>query len=115
MFSVAWAQDAATPATNMGATLMSVLPFLLVFAVFYFVLMRPQMLAAKAHAKMLSELKKGDLVMTDGGMVGEIGALQGSLVQLKLAEGIAVLVLREAVKATVSGDIAKDFQGGKKR
>lgn len=118
MFSVVWAQDAAgvAPTNDMGAVIMSALPFVLVFAVFYFVLLRPQMQAAKDHTKLLADLKKGDVVMTDGGLIGEIAGLKEAMVQVKLAEGVVVTVAREAVKTILTGDAAKGWDAsGKKR
>lgn len=109
MISTVWAQDAVAPAANAGGALMSALPFVLVFAVFYFFVMRPQMLAAKKHAALLDALKKGDVVVTDGGLIGEISSLKEGMVQVRIAEGVVVTVAREAVRATLVGEVAKDW------
>jgi preprotein translocase subunit YajC len=111
MISLAWAQDAAgaaAPANDMGALLMSALPFILVFAVFYFVLLRPQMQQGKAHAALLKDLKKGDVVVTDGGMTGEVSAIKDAFVQVKVGPGTVVTLAKEAVKSVLSGEVAKD-------
>lgn len=124
MISAVWAQETAAavaPANDFGAIIMSAFPFILVFAVFYFVLLRPQMQASKKHAALLAELKKGDVVVTDGGLIGEISALKESLVHLRLADGVVVTVAREAVRTTLTGDVAKGWEakssdtGSKKR
>lgn len=113
MISVASAQDAVTaavPGGDLNAMLMSALPFVLVFLVFYLVLVRPQMQAAKKHASLVSDLKKGDVVVIDGGLIGEIQSVAGSFVYLRIAEAVVVSVAREAVRTTLSGDAAKDWE-----
>ena len=110
MISVAWAQDAAVQGSSAASAVMSVVPFLLVFAVFYFFVMRPQMTAAKKHAELLAALKKGDVVVTDGGLIGEISSVKDKFVHVKIAEGMVVTVAREAVRATLAGDAAKGWE-----
>ncbi len=112
MISVVWAQDAvnAAPANDFGAIVMSAFPFILVFAVFYFVLLRPQMQAAKKHAALIEGLKKGDVVVTDGGLIGEIQALKEAVVHIRVAEGTVVSIAREAVRTTLTGDVAKGWE-----
>lgn len=112
MISVAYAQDAvAATAGGLPAILSSALPFILVFAVFYFVLLRPQMQSAKKHAQMVAGLKKGDVIVTDGGLVGEIHAIKDALVQMLVADGVVLTVAREAIRSTLSGDAAKAWEG----
>ena len=110
MISVAYAQDAAAAAGGLPAILTSALPFLLVFAVFYFVLLRPQMQNAKKHAQLVAGLKKGDVVVTDGGLIGEVQSLKDAMVLVRVAEGVSVTVAREAVRATLSGEAAKGWE-----
>lgn len=110
MISTAWAQGTVTQGGDMGAALMSAVPFILVFAIFYFFVMRPQMTQAKKHAELLDSLKKGDVVVTDGGMIGEISAIKDKLVHVRLAEGVVVTFAREAVRTTLVGDAAKGWE-----
>ena len=67
--SSAWAQ--AAPAGQQGG-LMSFLPLILIFAVFYFLLIRPQSKRAKEHRQMVSELAAGSEVITSGGLLGKV-------------------------------------------
>lgn len=121
MISTAWAQTAAAPAGDMSSVLMSALPFLLVFGVFYFFVMRPQMTAAKKHADLVGGLKKGDVVLTDGGLVGEIVTVKDNLAHVRVTEGVVMTIAKEAVRATLVGDAAKGWEAkgaestGKKR
>ncbi|PZP39155.1 MAG: preprotein translocase subunit YajC [Pseudomonas fluorescens] len=110
MISVAYAQDAAATAGGLPAIVMSALPFLLVFAVFYFVLLRPQITAAKKHAALLAALKKGDVVLTDGGLIGEVSSLKDAFAHVRLADGVTVTVAREAVRSILEGDAAKGWE-----
>lgn len=114
MISVAYAQDAAVAAGGLPAILSSALPFILVFAVFYFVLLRPQMQNAKKHAAMVAGLKKGDVIVTDGGLIGEIHGLKDALVHIRVSEGVVLTVAREAVRSTLSGDAAKAWESAAK-
>lgn len=70
----------------------------LFFAVFYFLLFRPQQKRAKEHTRMLSELKKGDVVVTRGGVIGKISGIQDSLITLEIQEKVRVRVLRSYVE-----------------
>ena len=110
MISTVWAQDAAVGSANVSNALMSALPFVLVFAVFYFFVMRPQILASKKHAALLEGLKKGDVVVTDGGLIGEVASLKEGMVQVRVADSVILTVAREAVRATLTGDAAKDWE-----
>lgn len=79
--------------------LVSLLPFVFIFAVFYFLLIRPQQKRMKAHQQMVQAVKKGDEVVTAGGLYGKITGLEGEDVALvQVASGVEVKV----VKATLS-------------
>lgn len=115
MISVAYAQNAAAAtAGGLPAILSSALPFILVFAVFYFVLLRPQMQNAKKHAEMVAGLKKGDVIVTDGGLIGEIHGIKDALVQMRVADGVVLTIAREAIRSTLSGEAAKAWEGAAK-
>lgn len=90
--SNAYAQDAATQ-----GGLMSFLPLIIIFAVFYFMLIRPQMKRAKEHKQLVSQLAKGDEVITNGGMLGKITDVSDAFVTLELAENVKIKVQRQAV------------------
>lgn len=89
---------AAAPGSSGMATLMSFLPLVLIFAVFYFLLIRPQQQQMKKHRAKISAVKKGDQVVTGGGLIGKIVRVDDVYVDVELAQGLKV----KAVKATLS-------------
>lgn len=94
--SVAQAQ-AAAPAPEQPGVLMSLVPFLVLFGVMYFLILRPQMKRQKDHQKFVSELKRGDEVITASGFLGKIEGLTDHFVTLEIADGVRVKVLRSQV------------------
>ena len=67
------------------------------FALMYFLLIRPQQKRAKDHKKVLSELKQGDEVVTNGGIVGKITSVDETFVDLEIASGVTVKVQKQGV------------------
>lgn len=70
--------------------LTSLFPLILIFIIFYFLLIRPQQKRAKEHKQMLDNLKKGDKVITSGGIYGVVEAVGTNTVTLKIAENVKV-------------------------
>lgn len=95
--SDAWAEAAPAAASSPG--LLEFVPLLLIFVVFYFLLIRPQMKRAKEHRKMTETLAKNDEVVTSGGLLGKITRVEESFVMLEIAQGVEVKVQRNAVSA----------------
>ena len=83
---------------------MNWVPFALIGALFYFVLIRPQSKEQKRRAAMLEGLKKGDEVMTSSGMFGTIAALDEARVTLEVAKGVRIEFSRAAVQGLASED-----------
>jgi len=76
----------------------SVLPLVALFAIFYFLVIRPQQNQAKKHKEMLSALKKGDKVITSGGLIGEVVKTEEDSIKLKLNdEGVMVKISRDFI------------------
>jgi preprotein translocase subunit YajC len=92
----AFAQDAATAATP-PSPLTGILPLLLVFVVFYFFLIRPQQRRMRDHQALLGALKKGDEVVTGGGIIGKITKLDTTTLGVEIAPGMEVSILRGTV------------------
>jgi len=86
----------AQDATPQGG-LMSFLPLIIIFVIFYFLLIRPQMKRAKEHRKLVAELATGDEVVTNGGLLGRITRVGESFVTVELAENVQIKVQRHAV------------------
>jgi preprotein translocase subunit YajC len=98
-----------------GLDFVQFLPIVLIFVVFYFLLIRPQQKKMKTHKDMLGSLRRGDRVVTGGGIVGTITKIVGdNEVAVEIAEGVRVRVVRstitevlaktEPVKATAKDD-----------
>lgn len=100
----AHAQAAAAPAGEQPSMLMSLVPLLFVFGVMYFLMLRPQAKRQKEHQKFLSELKRGDEVITSGGILGKVDGLTDMFVTLEIASGVKIRVVRSQV--ATSGKIA---------
>jgi preprotein translocase subunit YajC len=81
--------------------LMSFVPLIIIFVVFYLLLIRPQMKRAKEHRKLVSELANGDEVVTNGGILGRITHVGESFVTLELADNVRIKVQRQAVSSVV--------------
>ena len=97
--SSAFAQTAPAAAAggDMQSTLMSMLPLLLMFAVLYFVMIRPQMKKQKEHRAMIDALAKGDEVVTAGGLLGKVSKIGDAYIGVELATGVEVQLQRSAV------------------
>lgn len=97
--SSAFAQTAPAAAAggDVQSTLMSMLPLLLMFAVLYFVMIRPQMKKQKEHRAMIDALTKGDEVVTAGGLLGKVSKIGDSHIGLEVASGVEVQLQRSAV------------------
>ena len=94
--STADAQDAAPQ-----GGLMSFLPLIVIFAVFYFMLIRPQMKRSKEHRQLVSQLAKGDEVVTNGGLLGRITDVSETFITLEVAENVKIKLQRQAVASVM--------------
>jgi preprotein translocase subunit YajC len=80
----------------------------LFFAVFYFLLIRPQQKRAKEHADLINSLEKGDDVLTTGGVYGTITTIDGQIAELEIADGVVVRIPRSAVAELIEWDTGGD-------
>jgi preprotein translocase subunit YajC len=95
---VAWAQAAGGAAGGTEQTMLStVVPLAAIFAVFYFLLIRPQTKKAQEHTKMLGDLKRNDEVVTTGGIVGRITELGDRVVTVEIAPNVRVRIERSQI------------------
>jgi preprotein translocase subunit YajC len=89
----AYAQDAQP------GGLMSFLPLIVIFIIFYFLLIRPQMKRAKEHRKLVADLAVGDEIVTNGGLLGRISKVGESFVTVELSDSVEIKVQRHAVSS----------------
>jgi preprotein translocase subunit YajC len=100
--SVLVSQAAAAPAAGAGgdpfmSALVQILPFFLILILFWFMIIRPQQKRMKTHREMISNLRRGDTVVTSGGLIGKIRNVQDDEVKLELATGVEVRVVRGTI------------------
>ncbi|MDW7771464.1 MAG: preprotein translocase subunit YajC [Desulfobulbaceae bacterium] len=95
MTGIAYAANGTAPSA--GGGLMSFIPLILIFVVFYFLLIRPQQKKAKEHQIFLGNLKKGDEVVTSGGIHGRITGLTDTIVTVEVADGVRIKVNRPSI------------------
>jgi preprotein translocase subunit YajC len=93
----AHAQDAVTQPGG----LMSFLPLIIIFVIFYFLLIRPQMKRAKEHKNLVANLSTGDEVVTNGGLLGKITKVGESFVTVELADNVRVRIQKHAVASVM--------------
>jgi len=96
MISLAYANTAVAP-----GGLVSFVPFIIIFILFYFMLIRPQMKQAKDHKKLISELKKGDEVMLSSGMMGTIEKVSDLYIILNVANETKVKFQKNSVQTVL--------------
>ena len=90
------------PAAQQGGGLSSIIMMVAIFAIFYFIMIRPQQQKMKEHKKMLDAVKKGDEIVTAGGIYGTIEGVNADTLTVKIAEGVKVKITRGSV-----GDVVK--------
>ena len=99
--SPAYAQSAG----DAGGGFATILPLILIFAVFYFLLIRPQQKKAKVHREMLGAISRGDKIITGGGIMGKVTkVVNDQELAVEIAEGIKVRVQRSMVAGVISKD-----------
>lgn len=106
--SSAWAQQAGGVIPGLPESVVQFVPLLLIFAVFYFLLIRPQQKKAKQHREMLAEVTRGDRVVTNGGLVGTVSKVMNeNELQVEIAEGVRVLVVRSMIASVLDKSASK--------
>ncbi|MDY4803995.1 preprotein translocase subunit YajC [Campylobacter sp.] len=80
-----------------GDLLSSLLPLVVLFAIFWFLVIRPQQMQAKKHKEMLNALTKGDKIITNGGLVAEVVNAEGDFIKVKLNDDVIVRLDRAFV------------------
>lgn len=95
-FFISDAMAQSGPATQ-GSPLASLLPLVLIFVVFYFLLIRPQTKRAKEHRKMVEAMSVGDEVVTNGGIAGKVSKVGELYVHVEAAEGVTLKVQKHAI------------------
>ncbi|MBL41394.1 MAG: preprotein translocase subunit YajC [Rhodospirillaceae bacterium] len=94
--------NAQTASGGGGFDPLQLLPLVLIFVVFYFLLIRPQQKKAKAHREMVAQVKRGDKVLTGGGIYGKVvKVVDEHSVQIEISDGVKVHVARPTITTVV--------------
>lgn len=109
--ALAQATAAAAPAP---APFMGMLPLVLIFGVFYFLLIRPQQKKLKLHQGMLNDLKKGDKIVTAGGIIAVVEGMDGAEVSARIADGVVVKIQKNTIATVLNKIPANDVLPPKK-
>ena len=106
LISEAWAQSAAPQ----GFDLMGFLPLIFLMAVFYFILIRPQMKRTKEHKAMLDALQKGDEIVAAGGVVGRVTKLDENYIAMQIASNVEIRVQRASLQLVLPKGTIKNIE-----
>jgi preprotein translocase subunit YajC len=96
----------AAPAGQSGGTvqlLMGILPWLLIFAIFYILMIRPQQQRVKQHQASIAAVKKGDEVITGGGIRGKVTKVSDDEAEVEIAQGVKIRVVKSTISHVVTG------------
>lgn len=108
--SPAFAANGAAASGGGAMGLIGLLPWLAIFVIFYFLLIRPQQKRVKAHQAMIAAIKKNDVAVTAGGVIGKVTKVEDSEVELEIASGVRVRVVKNTLSEVrpVGGKPAND-------
>ncbi len=91
--------EGAAPASDAGV--LGFIPLIIIFIIFYFLIIRPQVKRAKNHKKLTESISKGDEVITGGGLLGKVIDVNDNFVSLEITEGTIVKIQRQSVSSLV--------------
>lgn len=109
MIDLAYAQ--AAPGAGGPGPIMTVFPFILIFVIMYFMVIRPQQKKGKEHQEMLKKLKKNDEVMTSGGIYGKVIDLKETVVTLEIAPNVRIRVHRPQITEVTTAEKSTTKEG----
>jgi preprotein translocase subunit YajC len=107
LITPAYAQAAGGDANSM---LISLLPFVLIFVIMYFLILRPQQKRVKQHQEMVKNVRRGDTVVTSGGLIGKVTkVIDDDQLEVELAEGVRIRQMRQMISdVRAKGEPVKD-------
>jgi len=113
MSGIAYAAGGTAAGVSAGmGQLGQFIPLILIFVVFYFLLIRPQQKKAKEQQQFINNLKKGEKVLTSGGIYGRITGLTDTIVTLEIADNVKIKVSRSSIHTTASAAEKGTSSGG---
>jgi preprotein translocase subunit YajC len=104
--SPAFADDAAAATSGSPSMLVSMLPLLIIFVLFYLLVIRPQSKRMQAHGELLKQLKAGDKIVTSGGIYGKIISVDEKDMTIEIAPGVNVKAQKHTITALQDAPVA---------
>src|SRR3990172_12158303 len=104
---LAYAMGTQPGGGGQGSQIMSFLPIIFIFIIFYFLLIRPQQKRAKEHKNLLSNVKLGDTVLTTGGIYGKITGMREDVVTVEISDKVRVKLNRGNIAGVARQDVMK--------
>lgn len=99
--SIAFAQATTSSAAGPGM-IEQMVPFIAIFAIFYFLIIRPQSKRQKDHQSFLTNMKRGDTVITTGGIYGTVEGMTDKFITLEVSEGVKIRILKSQIASSVN-------------
>ncbi len=93
--------NAYAASTSVSNDLMNFLPLVVIFVLFYFMIIRPQMKAAKEQRAMITALQKGDEIITSGGIVGKVAKVTDDFITVEIAANTEITVQKQAIQSAL--------------
>lgn len=115
--AMAATQEVAASDASQEVSFSSFIPLILIFAVFYFLIIRPQSKKYKEHQEMVNNLKVGNKVVTTGGIIGVVKSIDKdeNLVEVEIASGVSIKVVKQYVAELVKSEIKNKKEEKKKK
>ena len=112
--SPAYAQAAGAAPGGTAGFLMQIVPLVLLFAIFWFLIIRPQQRRAKAHQELIKNVRRGDTVVTSGGMIAKVSkVVDDGEIEVEIADGVRVRIVRGMIQDVRSkGEPVKNGECG---
>jgi preprotein translocase subunit YajC len=101
MLSILFALSGSGTGEGGPSLFTSFIPILLIFVIFYFLLIRPQQKKQKQHQEMVSAVKKGDRIITNGGMYGTVADVKEHIIVLKIAENVKIELVKSSIATVI--------------
>jgi preprotein translocase subunit YajC len=110
LITPAFAQAAGAGSSDTNSMLMSLLPFALIFVIMYFLVLRPQQKKMKDHVELVKNIRRGDTVVTTGGLVGKVTkVVDDDQIEFEISDGVRVRQMRQMISAVrAKGEPAKE-------
>jgi preprotein translocase subunit YajC len=105
LFPAAWAQAAAS--ASQPSIIEQSFPFVLILGVFFFLIIRPAQKRAKQQKSLMSTLKRGDNVITSGGILGKIEGVTEQFITLEIADGVRIRILKNQISGNAEAGVAQ--------